>query len=115
MGCCVDEGATAKGKPLLTRANSLESPPPWALAMVSTGGPLTVDGTGWEVWLQVVVMSRGRRWPCYLAEMDGGFYNGPGPRCSRSGLQLATAGTLIADAQDPGEAQAKPVRGWLDR
>lgn len=23
--------------------------------------------------------------------------------------------TLIADAQDPGEAQAKPVRGWLDR
>lgn len=91
MGCCVDEGATAKGKPLLTRANSLESPPPWALAMVSTGGPLTVDGTGWEVWLQVVVMSRGRRWPCYLAEMDGGFYNGPGPRCSRSGLQLATA------------------------
>ncbi|POS77426.1 hypothetical protein DHEL01_v204174 [Diaporthe helianthi] len=27
--------------------------------MVSTAGPLTVDGTGQVVWLQVVVMSRG--------------------------------------------------------
>lgn len=40
--------------------------------MVSTGGPLTVDGTGWEVWLQVVVMSRGRRRPCYLARWTVG-------------------------------------------
>lgn len=89
----------AQRKLLLTRANSLESPPPWALAMVSTAGPLTVDGTGQEVWLQVVVMSRGRRWPCNLGGMDGRWVlqrdQGPGVKIRAT---IGDGGTLIARA-----------------
>lgn len=84
--------------------------------MVSTGGPLTVDGTGWEVWLQVVVMSRGRRRPCYLGEMDGGFYNGPGPRMFEIRAAIGDGGTPIEDVQEPQQC-AEPSQsedGWTD-
>lgn len=78
--------------------------------MVSTGGRLTVDGTGWEVWLQVVVMSRGRRRPCYLGEMDGRFLQRTRPPMFEIRAAIGDGGTLIADVQDPqrGASQASP-------
>lgn len=67
------------------------------------------------MWLQVVVMSRGRRRPCYLGEMDGRFLQRTRPPMLEIRAAIGDGGTLIADVQDPNEAQAKPVRGWLDR
>lgn len=62
-----------------------------------------------------LVMSRCRRWPCYLGEMDGRFLQRTRPPLFEIRVAIGDGGTLIADVQNPNEAQAKPVRGWLDR
>lgn len=101
-------------KLLLTRANSLESPPPWALAMVN-GGPSNCR------WYGVGGVAAGRGDVAWSAvallpdEIDYGFYNGPGPRWQDQGCDWRWRHADSGHARPQrGAGQASAKDGWTD-